>query len=143
MTPKGALTSVFLFWTFQRKLRGRSDTPQAVLWRLLKKTVLWLVIVGAVELASEDVPPWIPLAVGTVLVGGALVWRARLASPIEPVGMRCSRCGATYPWGTPFFTDLAANPRNLTLSEVPRPLGVSPFERGAMVDVEPTPGSPS
>lgn len=36
-----------------------------------------------------------------------------------------------------FFTDLDANPRNLTAGDVPRPLGASPFVRGALVENEP------
>ncbi len=65
-----------------------------------------------------------------------------LGSKIELVGMRCKQCDATYAHGTPFFTDLDANPRHLTVADVPRPLGVSPFSRGKSVDYEP-PDPPS
>ena len=49
------------------------------------------------------------------------------------LGLRCRRCEATYGYGTPFFSDLDANPRHLAVADVPRPLGSSPFQRGASV----------
>jgi hypothetical protein len=49
-------------------------------------------------------------------------------------GLRCRDCASTYAYGTPFFTRLDANPRQLTVSDVPRPLGSSPYVRGAFVE---------
>ncbi len=51
-------------------------------------------------------------------------------------GLRCRRCESTYAYGTPFFTAFDANPRHLTVADVPRPLGSSPFVRGEFVDGE-------
>lgn len=88
------------------------------------------------------VDPWIWLVAGGLLIAGQLVARASLAAHSEHLGLRCRPCGATYAYGSPLFTDLDANPRNLTVDQVPRPLGSSPFERGASVDDEP-PDPPS
>lgn len=71
---------------------------------------------------------------GLLLRIGLLVARQFVGSNREFLGLRCRRCEATYAYGTPFFTDLDANPRHLTVADVPRPLGSSPFERGASVE---------
>jgi len=92
-----------------------------------------VVLVGLTDLLREGVPTWLPIAAG--LVGGvlALAVREGLVPDIETRGMRCEACGATYANGSAFFTDLGANPRGLVVSDVPRPLGRSPFRIGASV----------
>ena len=98
---------------------------------------LGLLVVGTLSSLAR---PMLFLALLLVVV--LLVARAVLASKIEVLGLKCRRCSATYRHGTPFFTDLLANPRNLTVSEVPRPLGSSLFWRGASVESEdPAPSS--
>lgn len=77
------------------------------------------------------------LLTGLIVAVGLLVARAVLGSKIELVGLSCRRCHATYRHGTPFFSDLDANPRHLTVADVPRPLGSSTFLRGKSVDDEP------
>ena len=100
----------------------------------------WLGLAALVA-AAATVVAWLMLgplaAAGGIVVVGLLVARSALASKVERAGMRCRECGATYAGGTPFFTDLDANPRNLTLEDVPRPLGVSHFERGRYVGPAP------
>lgn len=96
-----------------------------------------VVAVGA-WLASEVYRPLVVFLAGLVVIVGLLVVRAVLGSKIESMGMRCRRCDSTYRYGSPFFTDLDANPRNLTVADVPRPLGSSPYSRGASVEDEPT-----
>lgn len=101
-----------------------------VKWSLLAILMLWL----ADELVKVFLPPWLMLAGGLLLIAGLLVARGLVGSSSEFLGLRCRRCEAAYAYGTPFFTDLDANPRHLTVSEVPRPLGSSPFQRGASVE---------
>ena len=96
-----------------------------------------LAVVGA-GLASAPFPPGLVLLAGLIVIVGLLVVRGVLGSRIEYVGMRCRQCDATYRNGSPFFTDLDANPRNLTVADVPRPLGSSPYSRGKSVEDEPT-----
>jgi len=81
-------------------------------------------------------PPSSVLLAGVIVIVGLLVARGILGSKIKIVGMRCRRCGSTYAHGTPFFTDLDANPRDLTVADVPRPLGRSPFLVGESVKGE-------
>jgi hypothetical protein len=95
------------------------------------------VAVGA-WLASGLYLRWLVLLVGLTVIVGLLVVRGVLGSRIECVGMRCRQCDATYRNGSPFFTDRDANPRNLTVADVPRPLGSSPYSRGESVEDEPT-----
>lgn len=102
-----------------------------------------LVLVGGWDVLGLEPSPaslaWAALPVGLALLVGFLVWRAVLGSRIEYLGNRCRQCQATYAHGTPFFTDLDSNPRNLTIGDVPRPLGVSTFKIGKSVEHEPTP----
>lgn len=109
-------------------------------WRAVVATYFGLFVVGmAGWLATDFLPPSQVCVVALVLTAGLLVARAVLGAKIENLGMRCRRCDATYAHRTPFFTDLDANPRDLTVAEVPRPLGVSPFLRGESVEYEPAP----
>ena len=71
---------------------------------------------------------------GLVVIVGLLVVRQVLGARIELAGMRCRRCESTYANGSPFFTDEDANPRHLTVADVPRPLGSSPYTRGKSVE---------
>lgn len=88
---------------------------------------------------SFELEPWVQTE---NRAEGLLAWRSALGSKIETLGLRCRRCQATYAYGTPFFTDLDANPLGLTVDEVPRPKGVTPFEIGADVPTSP-PEAPS
>lgn len=116
----------------------RAAQPVAARWRFFKTALLVLLVVAVVEwLASEIFPASLVLVAGLFLVVSLLVARGVLGSKIECVGMRCRQCAATYAHGTPFFTNLDANPRNLTPADVPRPLGSSPFLRGKSVDYAP------
>lgn len=112
-------------------------------WGLFKAALPVLGVLVVVQLVVDDfpIPPRTVLLVGAALVAILLVWRALVGARDERLGWRCRECSATYAYGTPFFTDLAANPRRLTLEDVPRPLGVSPFERGEAVET--VPGEPA
>ena len=96
-----------------------------------------LLVLPIVAVGALLYPPWPVLLVGAIVIGGLLVTRQALDSTIESVGMRCRRCPSTYRNGSSFFTDLDSNPLNLTLADVPRPLGASPYTRGASVEDEP------
>ena len=98
-----------------------------VRWALAAIPLLW---VGE-ELVSSGLSPWLLLVGGALLVGALLVAREWVAMNVVSLGMCCRKCRATYANGTPFFTDLAANPRQLTIAAVPRPLGSSQYLRGA------------
>ena len=100
-----------------------------VKWVLVAIPLLWL----ADELVNDVLSPWLMLVGGLLLIAGLLVARVLVDSNDAYLGLRCLRCEATYAYGTPFFTDLDANPRHLTVDDVPRPLGSSPFQRGASV----------
>lgn len=120
-------------------------TPGNVEWiertraRLGMAALISLPVVAVVAwLASEFHPPFWVLLAGLIVIVGLLVFRAVLGSKIEYVGMRCRQCDSTYRYGSPFFTDCGANPRNLTVADVPRPLGSSPYTRGKSVEDEPT-----
>lgn len=103
-------------------------------WRFVKAALVMLLPVALAEWVARDLLPPIPMLLGgLVIVAGLLVAREVLAAKIEHLGMRCRQCGATYANGTSFFTNLDANPRKLTVSEVPRPLGVSHFLVGKSV----------
>ena len=134
LTLTAGIALALILWGF---LLFRSNEPFGALWRLSKQAILWLLIVGAVELVSEDLPQWPAFAFGVIVVSALLAWRGHLGSKIQSLGMRCKECDATYPYGSDFFTDLEANPRNLTISEVPRPLAVSHFETGEYVGEAP------
>jgi hypothetical protein len=133
------LTLALILRRYVRTARWGPDPRRPAGWRFFGRAVALLLAVAAVEwLATELLSPLLGLLVGVIGVAGALIWRWLLDPKIERFGMRCAQCDATYPYGTPFFTDLDANPRGLVLGDVPRPLGVSPFERGAYVG--PAPG---
>jgi hypothetical protein len=98
-----------------------------------------LIAVAAAGLARGFYPSMavLVLLAGLTVIAGLLIVRGVLGSKIEYLGSRCRRCGSTYAHGTPFFTDLDANPRQLTIADVPRPLGSSLFWRGKSVEAEP------
>jgi hypothetical protein len=103
-------------------------------WRLLGRAFLWLPVVGLVQwIATRLLPAWVVLVALSVVFVGLWVTRAGLGAKIVYRGLRCRRCQATYAAGSPFFTDMAANPRGLTVADVPRPLGSSLTWRGASV----------
>jgi hypothetical protein len=125
--------------TPQDEARERTRHTLAMVAVFCSLLVLLLAVASLWWLGTELVATRLGLLVGVIGVAGALIWRRLLDPKIERFGMRCAQCDATYPYGTPFFTDLDANPRGLVLGDVPRPLGVSPFERGAYVG--PAPGT--
>lgn len=103
-------------------------------WRFVRGSLLAIPMLWAADaLLPEVLPPWPMLVGGAVLVAGLLAARALVNASRGDSGLRCRGCAATYPYGTPFFTDLDANPRHLAVADVPRPLGSSPFQRGASV----------
>lgn len=113
----------------------RAAQPISARWRFFKWALLWWLVVATAELSADAFfSTSLLLVTGLAVVVGSLLVRAVLGSKIECVGMRCRRCAATYAYGTPLFTNLDANPRNLTPADVPRPLGSSPFLRGRSVD---------
>lgn len=120
------------------KALGGVNDYLATRWGLLKAALPWLVVVVVAQWLATDffLPHWVTLIAGLILVVGLLAWREFLGSRIESLGMRCRPCGATYAHGTAFFTNLDANPRGLTVADVPRPLGSSYFEVGASVDYQ-------
>lgn len=113
-------------------LRGWvSKESAAKRWRFVKWSLFAIpVLLLADGLVKDVLPPWMMLAGGLLLIAGLLVARELVGSNRGYLGLRCRQCEATYAYGTPFFTDLDANPRHLTVGDVPRPLGSSPFERG-------------
>jgi hypothetical protein len=124
LIPRGSLV-----WS----ISGR-DIPLAARWRFFTQTLVLFLVVAALDwLASELLWPLLGLLVGVIALAGSLIWRWLLHPEIELFGLRCAECDAAYPHGSPFFTDLEANPRGLLLGDVPRPLGVSPFAKGEYV----------
>ena len=111
----------------ERVERKRHRLAMAALGSLLAIPILWLADVGDV------LPPWLMLVGGALLIVGFLAARGLVDSSGVYLGLRCRRCEATYGYGTPFFSDLDANPRHLAVADVPRPLGSSPFQRGESV----------
>jgi hypothetical protein len=103
-------------------------------WRFVVRWVPWLAAFLGAESLCEFLPGWGLAAAGAVVVAVALARRAALAGRIESLGLRCRGCSATYGHQTAFFQDLEANPRGLTVSDVPRPLGRSPFLPGKTVE---------
>lgn len=102
--------------------------------------VKWVVLIAVplVWLVGEITPailsPWLVLAAGALLIGALLLARMAKETSGEFLGHRCRDCGATYAYGSAFFTNLEANPRDLKIEDVPRPLGSSLFERGKSVE---------
>jgi hypothetical protein len=117
-------------------LRGWvTQESAATRWRFVRRALLAMAMLLLAEgLVNDVVSPGQMLSVGVLLIVGLLVARALVDSNNEYLGLRCRQCDATYAHGTPFFTDLEANPRHLTVADVPRPKGSSPFERGASVE---------
>ncbi len=115
----------------------------ATIWWVAKAALLVLPAVVVAEwLGNVLFRPSLVLLAATIVIVGLLVARGILGSKTKHVGVRCNRCGATYAYGSPFFSDLDANPRELTVADVPRPLGRSPFLIGKSVKGElPTPPS--
>jgi hypothetical protein len=106
----------------------------ATIWRVAKGALLVVpAVVVAERLGTILFPPSLVLLAAVIVIVGLLVARGILGSKIEHVGVRCRRCGGTYAHGSPFFTDLDANPRDLTVADVPRPLGSSRFLVGRSV----------
>jgi hypothetical protein len=128
-----------LFLWVERAVLFRSRDVTRERWSNFKAVLPWvLLIVAADVVAGEFYSPAWGLPVGALsLVAGLLLARAIMGSRIHSLGLRCRQCQATYRYGTLFFTDLDANPRNLTVEVVPRPLGVSPFGIGKSVAREP------
>ncbi|HBL25546.1 MAG TPA: hypothetical protein DD490_01790 [Acidobacteria bacterium] len=77
------------------------------------------------------VSPWPVLLAGLIVCIGLVVVREVLHQKIRFLGFRCRRCEATVPSGSP---SLYTNPRSLTVSDVPRPLGASLYLRGSVQD---------
>lgn len=114
-------------------------------WKSIEKTRRLLGMAALISLPVVAVGAWFvsefysPLRVllaGLIVIVGLLVVREVQGSRIKSVGMRCRQCDSTYNYGSPFFTDGDANPRYLTVADVPRPLGSSPYTRGESVEDE-------
>jgi hypothetical protein len=125
------VTLAVLAWVYFLEL---ADPRVRAGLRFIKRVLVWLPAVALIQwLGSEVLPPWLVLVAVGLGIAGLVTWREVLGSKIEYLGLRCAECGAAYAHGTAFFTDLEANPRGLTVAEVPRPLGSSAFHRGASV----------
>lgn len=114
-----------------------TNWPIASRWRFIVGAIPWLAAFLVAEWLWDLLPRWSMPAAGAAIIAAALVWRAALAGRIESLGLRCRECGASYGNHTAFFRDLDANPRGLTESDVPRPLGSSPFLVGRTVGPAP------
>lgn len=114
-----------------------TNWPIAARWRFVMQAIPWFAAFFVVEWLSGFLPRWWVGAAGAVIIAVALAWRAVVSSSIESLGLRCRECGATYGNGTTFFHDLDANPRGLTVSDVPRPLGRSRFLEGRSIGPAP------
>ncbi|MBZ0113139.1 MAG: hypothetical protein K8J08_11800 [Thermoanaerobaculia bacterium] len=103
---------------------------------VFKTVIRWLPVVVVSEIvAGQFISPYPPLVLGSILVVGLLALRTLVApAPIDFKGLECKDCGTTFAHRSPFFTDLDANPRQLTVSDVPRPLGRSEFVVGQSVE---------
>ncbi len=113
-----------------------ADRRRSAAWSLR-----WFASVLGAEWLCGFWTGWMVAATGALAIAAALAWRAALASWLVSLGLRCRGCGATYGHQTAFFRDLESNPRGLTVSDVPRPLGRSPYLRGRTV--EPAPVTPA
>jgi|GEM_PF-1369661 len=122
-----AFALVLIGWLWGR------NWPLASFWRFVLRGSLWFAAFLVAEWLCGLLPCWGVASAGAVVIAVALAWRAALAGRIESLGRRCQECGATYGYQTAFFSDLDANPRGLTESDVPRPLGSSPFVEGGYV----------
>lgn len=128
-----------LFLWVERAILFRSRDVTRERWNNFRFVFPWVLLIVAAEVVAGEFfsPVWILFVGALFLVVGLSIARGILGSKIHSRGLRCRQCQATYGYGTPFFTDLDANPRNLTVEVVPRPLGVSPFEIGKSVAREP------
>lgn len=117
-------------------LRGWATPEQATQrWRLVRWSLLAVgMLLLADALVVDLVPAWLMFVGGLLLVLVLLTVRLMTEPEIGRQGLVCRGCNAAYAYGTPFFSNLDANPRNLTVAEVPRPLGSSQFLRGASVE---------
>jgi hypothetical protein len=124
-------------WAFFVILRfWRRKAPAQTAWRWFKATLPWFAATAVAEFLSSSnlySPLWV-VAVGGVALVVLLTWRSRLGEA-EHLGRRCAACGATYAHRSAFFSDLDANPRQLEVGDVPRPLGSSYFVVGKSVPV--------
>lgn len=111
--------------------------PFASFRRFVLRGIPWLAAFVVAEWLCGLLPCWAVAAAGAVVIAAALAWRAALPGPVESLGLRCRECGATYGHQTAFFSDLDANPRGLTESDVPLPLGSSPYLDGRSVGPAP------
>jgi hypothetical protein len=109
----------------------------AAIGRVLRWGLPWLVALVLAEELCAALPDAAVAGVGALLVVGALAWRAALPPWHQSLGLRCRNCAATYGHRTAFFNDLDANPRGLTASDVPRPLGRTEFRVGRYVGPAP------
>ncbi len=87
----------------------------------------------ALSLGMTGCAPWTVLTAAAILVVGMLITGGGSARS-QSAGMRCRQCKSRYAHGSAFFNDLDANPRQLSVGDVPRPLGRSPFLRGKSVE---------
>jgi hypothetical protein len=106
---------------------GREEIAQS--WGLAGRLLLWALgaLVSEALVLMAPWQYWVSALAGAALLAGLLIWREVVGSRIEVVGVRCRACGATYRNGSSFLTDLDANPRGLTVADVPRPEGSSYF----------------
>ena len=124
----------FVVWMFVSTETGRL----AAFWRVVRWGLPWLVVLLLAEEACAALPDGAVAAVGAMLVAGALTWRSALPPGRQSLGLLCRGCGATYGHRSAFFSDMDANPRGLTVSDVPRPLGRSQYRDGRYVGPAPT-----
>lgn len=115
------------------------DQPGVIqAWHFVGCGLLCLVAILVVEaFVGVLLPRWPTFVAGLAVIVALVLWRSALGSKIDVVGLRCRACGTTYAYGTPFFTDLDANPRHLIVDDVPRPLGSSIVWRGASAELPP------
>jgi len=111
--------------------------PFAGLRRFVLRGIPWFAAFVVAEWLCGLLPCWAVAAAGAIVLAVALAWRAALPAPVDSLGMCCRECGATYGHQTAFFNDLDANPRGLVESDVPLPLGSSPFVEGRYVGPAP------
>jgi len=139
LLPFLLVSGISLMWvlgTIIRQTLWGWKLPLAGRWRWFKATLPWLAVAVVAQLLADELgtSPWRVAVAGLALISALLVWHALLGRAIHWVGLRCRACGATYAYGTPFFSNLEANPRALTVNDVPRPLGSSFFEVGRSVE---------
>ena len=125
----------FVAWMFVSTRTGRL----AACVRVVRWGLPWLLVLLVAEELCGALPDAAVAAGGATLVAGALIWRGALPPGRQSLGLRCRGCGATYGHHTAFFSDTDANPRGLTVSDVPRPLGRSRYFDGRDVGPAPTP----